>query len=44
MTGDLAPRDLDDIRRIVSLTDVESALDEIARGGVRGRYVVDTTG
>jgi putative YhdH/YhfP family quinone oxidoreductase len=44
MTGDLAPRGLDGIRRIVSLTDVESALDEIARGGVRGRYVVDTTG
>jgi putative YhdH/YhfP family quinone oxidoreductase len=44
MTDDLAPRGLDEIRRVVSLTDVETALDEIARGGVRGRYVVDTTG
>ncbi len=30
MTGDLAPRGLDDIRRVVALTDVEIALDEIA--------------
>jgi acrylyl-CoA reductase (NADPH) len=44
MTGDLAPRGLEAIRRVVALTDVEAALDEIARGGVRGRYVVDTTG
>jgi putative YhdH/YhfP family quinone oxidoreductase len=44
MTGDLAPRGLDAIRRVVALTDVEGALDEIARGGVQGRYVVDTTG
>jgi acrylyl-CoA reductase (NADPH) len=44
VTGDLAPRGLDAIRRVVALTDVEGALDEIARGGVQGRYVVDTTG
>ena len=44
MTTDLAPRGLDAIRRIVALGDVEGALDEIARGGVQGRYVVDTTG
>jgi len=44
MTTDLAPQGLDAIRRIVALTDVEGALDEIARGGVQGRYVVDTTG
>ena len=44
MTTDLAPRGLDAIRTIVALTDVEGALDEIARGGVQGRYVVDTTG
>jgi acrylyl-CoA reductase (NADPH) len=44
MAGDLAPRGLDAIRKIVALTDVEGALDEIARGGVTGRYVVDTTG
>ncbi len=44
MAGDFAPRGLDAIRRIMALTDVEGALDEIARGGVTGRYVVDTTG
>ena len=42
--GSLAPQGLDAIRRIIALTDVEGALDEIARGGVQGRYVVDTTG
>ncbi len=43
MGGVLHPAGLDAIRRPIPLADVESALDEIAAGGVRGRYVVDTT-
>jgi NADPH:quinone reductase-like Zn-dependent oxidoreductase len=43
LAGDLRPSGLDAIRRPVALAEVESALDEIAAGGVQGRYVVDTT-
>jgi acrylyl-CoA reductase (NADPH) len=43
LAGDLRPAGLDAIRRLVPLADVEAALDEIAAGGVQGRYVVDTT-
>ena len=40
---DLAPQGLDAIRRIVALTDVEARARRDRRGGVQGRYVVDTT-
>ena len=43
IAGDLRPHGLDAIRRDIALADVESALDEIAVGGVQGRYLVDTT-
>jgi acrylyl-CoA reductase (NADPH) len=43
MATDLRPAGLDAIRRPIPLAEVEAALDEIAAGGVRGRYVVDTT-
>ena len=44
IAGDLRPHGLDAIRRDIALADVEAALDEIAVGGVQGRYLVDTTG
>jgi acrylyl-CoA reductase (NADPH) len=37
---DLKPRDLDDIRTVVGLADVDAAMDAIARGGATGRYVI----
>jgi acrylyl-CoA reductase (NADPH) len=43
LAGDLRPAGLDAIRRDVALSGVEAALDEIAVGGVQGRYLVDTT-
>lgn len=43
LAGDLRPAGLAAIRRDVALSAVESALDEIAVGGVQGRYLVDTT-
>jgi len=43
LAGDLRPGGLEAIRRDVALSGVEAALDEIAVGGVQGRYLVDTT-
>jgi acrylyl-CoA reductase (NADPH) len=43
LAGDLRPAGLDAIRRDIALSGVEAALDEIAVGGVQGRYLVDTT-
>ena len=40
--ADMKPAGLDAIGTSVALSDVESALDDIARGGVTGRLVVDT--
>jgi hypothetical protein len=37
---DLKPAGLDAMGQVVDLAHVESALDEIGRGGVTGRYVV----
>jgi acrylyl-CoA reductase (NADPH) len=37
---DLKPRDLDSVAHVVDLEHLEPALDEIGRGGVTGRYVV----
>jgi acrylyl-CoA reductase (NADPH) len=37
---DLKPADLDEMARAVDLAHLEGALDEIGRGGVTGRYVV----
>ena len=42
--GDMKPKGLDRIRKVVALADVEGPLDEIARGEVKGRYVVETSG
>jgi acrylyl-CoA reductase (NADPH) len=42
--SDMKPKDLGAIRQVVALTDVERPLDEIARGEVKGRFVVDTSG
>lgn len=41
--GDMKPKGLEAICRPVALSAVEGALDEIAEGGVTGRYVVDVT-
>jgi acrylyl-CoA reductase (NADPH) len=41
---DLKPRHLDRVEQVVVLDALEDALDEIARGGVTGRYVVDVRG
>jgi acrylyl-CoA reductase (NADPH) len=40
---DMKPKGLGAIRQVVALDDVEGPLDEIARGEVKGRFVVDTT-
>ena len=37
---DLKPAGLDTMAKVVDLAHVEGALDEIGRGGVTGRYVV----
>ena len=37
---DLKPKGLDAVEQVVDLAHVEAALDEIGRGGVTGRYVV----
>jgi acrylyl-CoA reductase (NADPH) len=37
---DLKPADLSSVAQVVDLAHLESALDEIGRGGVTGRYVV----
>jgi hypothetical protein len=41
LATDMRPQHLDAIARPVRLAEVEGALDEIAAGGVIGRYVVD---
>lgn len=41
---DLAPRGIDAMAHVVTLDEVEGALDEISRGEVTGRYVVDVRG
>jgi acrylyl-CoA reductase (NADPH) len=38
---DLHPRHLDSVAQVIGLDGIGSALDEISRGGVTGRYVVD---
>jgi acrylyl-CoA reductase (NADPH) len=43
LADDLRPAGLDAIRRPIVLGEVASALDEIAAGGVTGRYVVDVS-
>jgi acrylyl-CoA reductase (NADPH) len=42
LATDMRPRGLEAVCRHVTLSEVERALDEIARGEVTGRYVVDT--
>ena len=37
---DLKPAGLDSVEQVVDLAHLEGALDEIGRGGVTGRYVV----
>jgi putative YhdH/YhfP family quinone oxidoreductase len=41
---DLKPSRLDVMQHVIPLDQVESALDEIGRGGVTGRYVLDLEG
>ena len=41
IAADLKPPDLDAMERVVDLAHVEEALDEIGRGEVTGRYVVE---
>ena len=41
IASDLHPRHLDSVEQIIGLDGLESALDEISRGGVTGRYVLD---
>jgi acrylyl-CoA reductase (NADPH) len=41
---DLKPPGLDAVEQVVDLEHVEAALDEIGRGGVTGRYVVQLGG
>jgi D-arabinose 1-dehydrogenase-like Zn-dependent alcohol dehydrogenase len=41
---DLKPAHFDRLEHVVTLDQVEDALDEITRGGVTGRYVVNLQG
>jgi putative YhdH/YhfP family quinone oxidoreductase len=41
IADDLKPRALDELEHVVTLDELGGALDEISRGGVTGRYVVD---
>jgi len=41
--ADMKPKSLGKIRQVVALGEVEGPLDEIARGGMQGRFVVDTS-